>query len=701
MRSIFQWLLLTIVSSLLVASTTLAYSNTTPLESASEQNIAHRTRRASNVSTGSLPGSIETKNVEFLGHVGGITEAIFVQEGIAYIGEGPRLTLVNVAVPGSPRLLGKTEPMTGIVRDILVIGDIAYVVTAKAGNLWGHTDSSTADKGGLYLIDVSTPTAPVILSFTKIPGWHIESVVVQGSFAYISGDKNIHVVDISDPLLPHDMGDIPYGGSIIVENNIAYVASSTFFFILDISNLAQIITLGELANVLQLDSMTKKGDLIFAAHYSGINNGITVIDVSNINHPFILTKLDLVFTSLPLRLAIRNETLFVVEQQVSAAPVQLQVFDISNSNIITETSTITDLPEGIASGIGRVDIFVDDNKAYISESNGGLQILDVSDPNHPTVQGSYDFVLGHFNDFSVKNNAFYAAEFNGLSTGRGIKTVDLSDPVNGKPLSFYPMPRITQVFIKDNTVYAIDDGQLHILDASNPAVLSELSTYSISEPFQNIFVSGNTAYANLFRCSVCTESLGFIDISNSDVPQLLNIFEVTFSSRGFSVIAVENQIAYLLDYYYVHLIDVSDVNNPIYLSTYSAGEYASVQIHGNRMYIVSNLGMQVVDVTSPSTPIKVGSLSIAPAPIDIVVEGSIAYVAVADGRVLVIDVSDPHNMTEIGFFGGVEGGFYAGSGYHLNLAAENGLIYLADSVGGLFIIRYTVPNIMTYNRLVP
>jgi hypothetical protein len=42
------------------------------------------------------------QNVELVGHIGGVTDAVFVQGNYAYIGEGPRLTILDISNPASP-----------------------------------------------------------------------------------------------------------------------------------------------------------------------------------------------------------------------------------------------------------------------------------------------------------------------------------------------------------------------------------------------------------------------------------------------------------------------------------------------------------------------------------------------------------------------------------------------------------------------
>jgi len=85
------------------------------------------------------------QNVDYVGHLGGITEAVFVAGNYAYIGEGPRLTILDITTPTSPTVVGKSAPMPDIVRDVYVSGNYAYVAD---------------DYEGLRIVDISTPTSP-------------------------------------------------------------------------------------------------------------------------------------------------------------------------------------------------------------------------------------------------------------------------------------------------------------------------------------------------------------------------------------------------------------------------------------------------------------------------------------------------------------------------------------------------------------
>jgi len=73
------------------------------------------------------------ENVEFVGHIGGSTYAVAVRGDYAYIGEGPRLTILDVSDPASPIVVGKTAPLPDVVWDVYMAGGYAYVADDWTG----------------------------------------------------------------------------------------------------------------------------------------------------------------------------------------------------------------------------------------------------------------------------------------------------------------------------------------------------------------------------------------------------------------------------------------------------------------------------------------------------------------------------------------------------------------------------------------
>jgi hypothetical protein len=162
-----------------------------------------------------LPTQAQTgDNVEFVGHIGGETNAVFVQGNYAYIGEGPLLTILDISTPAAPTVVGKSGLFPGVVEDIHVDGGYAYVV---------------AGSGGLRVVDVSTPANPTEVGFYDTPD-DARGVAVSGSYAYVvAGSGGLRVVDVSTPANPTEVGfyDTPDDArGVAVSGSYAYVADN-------------------------------------------------------------------------------------------------------------------------------------------------------------------------------------------------------------------------------------------------------------------------------------------------------------------------------------------------------------------------------------------------------------------------------------------------------------------------------------------
>ena len=70
---------------------------------------------------------------------------------------------------------------------------------------------------------------------------------------------------------------------------------------------------------------------------------------------------------------------------------------------------------------------------------------------------------------------------------------------------------------------------------------------------------------------------------------------------------------------------------------------ASVVVEGGYAYVGQNIGLSVVDVSNPTAPITVGSVSegFTGNWTDIAIAGGYAYVAGSNGFMVIVDIGDP------------------------------------------------------------
>ncbi|MCY2953622.1 MAG: endo-1,4-beta-xylanase [Planctomycetota bacterium] len=291
-----------------------------------------------------------------------------------------------------------------------------------------------------------------------------------------------------------------------------------------------------------------------------------------------------------------------------------------------------------SSGRDTLGVFVSDGLAYVAEDNGGLAILDVSDPSQPVHRSSI-LQNREVTDVFVSNGMAYVA-----SGSYGFAIVDVHDPVN-------------------------------------PDVRGTPDWFG-SEAWE-VQVVGNTAYV-----AHRENGLQIIDVSDPDSPTIVGEYN---HEGGLALgVSVVGEIAYVADHAAgLEILNVSDPEHPSLITRYSMPGYAhDVDIRDGLAYVAAaQAGVQVVDVSDPENPKAVGS----PFPSqhmarDIKLDSTGQYAYVADwvrGSVQLFDVSTPSALKLIDTC--------ATAGQVNALAiGEDGTVYAASS-GNLTIIERRLP----------
>ena len=154
----------------------------------------------------------QARSVRLVGQIGGTTAAVAVQGNYAYVGDGPRLVILDVSNPTLPVVVGQTGVLPGLVEGVALAGNYAYV--ADAGS-------------GLRIIDVSNQSDPSEVGFYDTSGSAL-GVALAGNFAYVADyTGGLRIIDVSDPAAPSEVGFYDTPGEawgVALVGNYAYVA---------------------------------------------------------------------------------------------------------------------------------------------------------------------------------------------------------------------------------------------------------------------------------------------------------------------------------------------------------------------------------------------------------------------------------------------------------------------------------------------
>ncbi len=299
---------------------------------------------------------------------------------------------------------------------------------------------------------------------------------------------------------------------------------------------------------------------------------------------------------------------------------------------LVETHKFVIVSECPLPGYSR-DIAIQGNYAYIANDQGGLQIVDISNPESTFVAGHY-FHQTNIQGVAVRDSFVYLALAAGPPNNGGMLIVNIVDPENpvfvGQDNWFYGY----NVFAPANDtqfVYIAARYWFIVEDVSWPQYPSYARRFATPGNVHSLFAVDSLVY-------LACEQMGLIiyNLHNPDSTAKISEMDTPSNARD---VYVTNGNAYIADGYDgLVIIDVSDPYNPIFINSFDTPGYAQ----------------------------------------GIFVDGTLAYIADGTSGLKIVDISDPENPV---LYGELE------TPYAYNVMVKNGLVYLVDRDWGLVIIR--------------
>ncbi len=634
------------------------------------------------------------ENVELVGHIGGTTYAVFVQGNYAYTGVGPRLTILDVSTPTSPVVLGKTGPLPGNVTDIYVSGDYAYVLNSGEFQELSLQATMHGAQSWLSCLGENRQGKHLLRSHVwGLPESHCMANDYQGG---------LQVLDVSNPANPIEISVYDTPGSAVglyISGGLAYIADgSAGLRVVDVSDPANPIELS-VYDTLRANDVCVIESLAYVADGSA---GLRVVDVSD---PVNLIELGAYDTPEWVYGVYISGNLAYLANGYDG----LRVLDVSDPVNPVEIS-FYDTP-GFAG-----NVYAQEGLAYIADGSAGLRIVDVSNPANPNELGVYD-TPGSAVGFYISGDLTYIAD-----RSAGLRVVDASDPANLIELGAYDPLWAYDVYVSGGLAYVLG-GSLRVIDVNDPQSPIELGACDTAGGALDVYISEDLAY-------IANREFGLqiVNVNNPTNPTELGIYDTPRDAIG---VHVSGDVAYVADLESLQVVDVSDPTNPSKLGVYNtSGTVENVYVSEELAYVVGGGGLRIVDLSDPTNPSELGVYHMGLVT-SVHAEEDLAYVVENSGFIgsynwlRVMDVSDPAHPIELGAYntpgwfldvrvngniayvvdGGVglrvmdvsdptnptEIGFYDTPGLAHRVHTGEGLAYVADASGGLFILRYLQP----------
>ncbi len=184
--------------------------------------------------------------------------------------------------------------------------------------------------------------------------------------------EGLHFYKMDDPLNPEYLYSHVFQGgqlgcsSFYIDDEVCCSNFGTTFYIYDLTNLENLTILGVASlNFNTARSIARKGNYVYLGSFS---NGIIIVDISDPNNPINVITIDV--QGWIIDLTIKDDYLYFVNIN------GLRIFDLSDSLLPVEV--------GFWDSNNRAEKFASfDNYAYVADYDGGIKVIDVSDPTYP------------------------------------------------------------------------------------------------------------------------------------------------------------------------------------------------------------------------------------------------------------------------------------------------------------------------------
>jgi len=407
-----------------------------------------------------------------------------------------------------------------------------------------------ASGGGVRVFDLTNPQAPVFISaFDGLPD--IDGISLAGNFAFVTTRFGLRVLDISNPLHLVEIGrNSTFSGdlSLALVGTHAFVAAGTHgVFVLDISNPAQPTRDGWFQYTAEYAGIALNGDHLYLGE---LINGIQILDIHDPSSPrgagFFHTD------SSTSELQQRGSRLYANRINPMLPTYGFDILDTTNP---TNLALLGRYNSGVAASLAFVGEF-----GYRG-SGGPMEIVDLRDATRPTLLKSLNLNLST-SSMRTFNGCAFTTVFDNI-TSYGV--LDVHDPANPFLVKTYPSipaPYSGGYDFPYDIVHCLGDGSVRTLDSSNPQAVREVGR--VDPP--------SSANARLIRDG----PLAFVVNNVNPAP--------------------------------VHMLDLSDPNQPKYVGTFSGITGVITAMRRNYLFALEPSTGRLL-IYEASLPFSSGSLA--------------------------------------------------------------------------------------------
>ncbi len=505
-----------------------------------------------------------------------------------------------------------TVAISGRAQSVLLYGNYLY----------------SADQFGLWVLDINQPQQVASLSHWGSPGLSTD-FLLQGTIGYLcDGTSGLQVLDLSDPALPAFLQKVNALTTALhaeKNGNHLFIASGDDGLqILDISSPDAPAAAGEYR------TQTWVSDLaVNEANQIALTDADSVYVLDAADPANVVLQSKIACPGGAQKLVLTQNLLFILSRGMG-----ISIWDLT-------APTLPDSLISFGTGGWSTDMIVQEDTLLVADWLSGVSVYEAVDPSRPNLLGSFQ-PAGFPQALDVQGDLLALA-----AGDAGIELWDVSDMSNAQPLGA-DMPAGSPQdasFLPDGLIYeAAGDAGLRIWDAelsiSEPLAQVQTSGWanSLAQSENWVYLADGFGGVRIFdKSSNPVEAFSLPTAGYAGPLQLGgdNTVFVAQGDVGFSsfilegyLLPQENGLTETENPIYdlsvgsglliacegipgFEIFDIADPASPQMLSARQpeGGAWCAFQF-GNTAYIgVGAQGLSVYDLTSPETPVEVGSIS--------------------------------------------------------------------------------------------
>lgn len=431
---------------------------------------------------------------------------------------------------------------------------------------------------------------------------------------------------------------------LVAEGNYIYAGIGPRLAILDISQLPQIVLVGQTETI--SDNI---GEVVLAGHYVYVAPGGFGDEEGN-----------------PQRLHV------------------VDVADPAQPRIVGFYAPQGEKVRSVRAAGNRLYVTARITGKILPASTESLYVLDLSNPSLPREKGSYSFPSG-ISDLAVTGNYVYVA------TGKpGLQVLDVSRPEQPKLVKgLYPSSGGIKLALEGNRLYYYSFDKeslwsLHILGLNNPSNPSETGGSNLGFFADQMFLSGSALYFPHFP----SEDVTLLDVSTANAPRILG--KQDFGGR---VVMIQGPLAFVWQADQLRLFDLSSLPKHVELGVYTSlipdDTLPELHISGSKGIVPVDKDLFLLDLTNPISPAVANRFNLPDYFwIDEVIGDLVYGRSDLSGRFEALDISDMARPRVVWTHDG-----WDSNNNRFTLAVAGKSLFLINPVSGFYVFDNTNPTV--------